>query len=484
MRKRRSCEVLWAGGIWTTNGGRPNRQAGPGVNAQTLAFVAAEHVRFDPRRRFGAARAQVGQESLELRQRRERVGALCLVDGGEVGESHPVAAAQALVAQARRAAALQGLEHGAHQGGVVFGVLGVGGVADDRRGHCGGRGGGRHAGLLSWWAFLPLKTAARRQRMRAAEICRKAHPLRLAKRLHRMTTLPPTTAVNTAAAATPDDFATLLAALRPRLHRYCARMAGSALDGEDIVQDALAKAALHYDAGVVRQAEAWLFRIAHNAAMDFLRRRTLERSLFVETDAEELAEPDAAQDPQAAAETAAAALVTFMHLPITQRSAVILADVLGYALTEIAQLLETTVPAVKAALHRGRVRLRELGPQLAQPALPPEQYALERLYAERFNARDFDGLRALLAEEVRLQLAGRLEMKGKAEVSNYFGNYARIEGWRVEAGVIEGYAGVWVFEGSAAHAAYGIVLDGGDNGTLNRVRDFRYARHVTFRPVN
>lgn len=300
-----------------------------------------------------------------------------------------------------------------------------------------------------------------------------------------MTTLPPTTAVNPAAA--PDDFATLLAALRPRLHRYCARMAGSALDGEDIVQDALAKAALHYDAAVVRQAEAWLFRIAHNAAMDFLRRRTLERSLFVETDAEELAEPDAAPDPQAAAETAAAALATFMHLPITQRSTVILADVLGHALSEIAQLLETTVPAVKAALHRGRARLRELGPQLAkqaQPALPPEQYALARLYAERFNARDFDGLRALLAEEVRLELVGRLEMKGKAEVSNYFGNYARIEGWRVEAGAIEGHAGIWAFERGAAQAAYGIVLDWREDGILKRIQDFRYARYATHQPLN
>lgn len=291
-----------------------------------------------------------------------------------------------------------------------------------------------------------------------------------------------TAATASTTAPAPDDFAALLGALRPRLHRYCARMAGSALDGEDIVQEALAKAALHYDATVVRQAEAWLFRIAHNAAMDFLRRRTLERSLFVESDAEAFAVPDSADDPRAAAETAAAALAAFMHLPLAQRSAVILADVLGHALAEIAQLLDTTVPAVKAALHRGRVRLRELGPQLAQqqpaPALPPQHHALARLYAERFNARDFDGLRALLAEEVRLQLAGRLEMKGKAEVSNYFGNYARIQGWRVEAGAVEGRAAVWVYEGGAAQPAYAVVLDWRDDGTVERIRDFRYARYA------
>jgi RNA polymerase sigma-70 factor (ECF subfamily) len=279
----------------------------------------------------------------------------------------------------------------------------------------------------------------------------------------------------------PDDFPALLAALRPRLHRYCARMAGSALDGEDIVQDALAKAALNYDPAVVREPQAWLFRIAHNAALDFLRRRAFERSLFVEAGDEGAFDAATADDPRAAAETAAAALATFMHLPVAQRSAVILADVLEHALTEIAQLLDTTVPAVKASLHRGRARLRELGSAPAHdapPALPPEHHALARLYAERFNARDFDGLRALLAEEVRLQLAGRLEMKGKAEVSSYFGNYARIDGWHAVPATIEGRAGLWVHEAAAEAPAYPIVLDPTPGGTVRLIRDFRYARYV------
>lgn len=279
------------------------------------------------------------------------------------------------------------------------------------------------------------------------------------------------------------DFASFLAQVRPRLHRYCARMAGSALDGEDIVQEALAKAALNFGDGV-RQPEAWLFRVAHNAAMDFLRRRSLERSVFVDTGAEgdaQMAQAEEAGDPRAAAEATAAALALFMDLPPAQRGAVILADVLGHALQEIAEIQATTVPAVKAALHRGRVRLRELG-KLAReervPVLPAEAQALVNLYAQRFNARDFDGLRALLAEEVRLQLAGRADMKGKAQVCGYFGNYAKLQG-RLHAvpAVIEGHAGLWIHEEGAANPAYAIVIEG-SGGEVVAIRDFRYARYV------
>lgn len=278
-----------------------------------------------------------------------------------------------------------------------------------------------------------------------------------------------------------DSFANLAADLRPRLHRYCARMVGSALDGEDVVQDALAKAALHYDGELVREPKAWMFRVAHNAALDFLRRRSLERQVFSPADEETGPDLQDAVDPHAGAEATAAALATFMHLPFTQRSAVILADVLGHALQEIAGTLQTTVPAVKAALHRGRTRLRALGREgeiPPQAQLPPRLLVLAQLYAERFNARDFDGLRALLADEVRLQVAGRVDVKGSREVVGYFSNYARLQGLRAQATAFEGHAGLWVHEGGPDGGAYPIVLDWGAGDRLVAIRDFRYARYV------
>ena len=73
---------------------------------------------------------------------------------------------------------------------------------------------------------------------------------------------------------TAHDFDSLLAAMRPALHRYCARMTGSTIDGEDVVQETMLKAfAGREAAGPLDNPQGWLFRIAHNCALDFLRRR-------------------------------------------------------------------------------------------------------------------------------------------------------------------------------------------------------------------
>ncbi len=70
----------------------------------------------------------------------------------------------------------------------------------------------------------------------------------------------------------PQALSRLMVEIRPRLHRYCARMVGSVFEGEDIVQEALAKATeVLPAAGGLEKAESWLFTIAHNTALDALR---------------------------------------------------------------------------------------------------------------------------------------------------------------------------------------------------------------------
>src|SRR6267378_6897883 len=69
-------------------------------------------------------------------------------------------------------------------------------------------------------------------------------------------------------------FLETIATLRPSLHRYCARMTGSVMDGEDVVQEALFDAYRKLDKfDESRPMKPWLFRIAHNRCIDFLRRR-------------------------------------------------------------------------------------------------------------------------------------------------------------------------------------------------------------------
>ena len=157
---------------------------------------------------------------------------------------------------------------------------------------------------------------------------------------------------------TREAFDRLLGALRPKLHRYCARMTGSVIDGEDVVQDALINSIEAFStARRIADPESWLFRIARNAALDFLRRRNRQDAIRSDEDMNMIADPSStAEDRQAAA----ASLRTFMRLPVGQRSSVILMDVLGYSLEEIGGIHQTSIAAVKANLHRGRTMLREL----------------------------------------------------------------------------------------------------------------------------
>src|SRR6478672_9296096 len=135
-------------------------------------------------------------------------------------------------------------------------------------------------------------------------------------------------------------FMDLVAQVRPELHRYCARMTGNVFDAEDIVQDTLAKAYFALsEMGEPPPLRAWLFRIAHNTAMDFLRRYE-RKHVDVVAEVPDFAEPDGASvDP----ELFEAALTVFAELPPVQRSALVLKDVLGHSLEETAATMGTSV---------------------------------------------------------------------------------------------------------------------------------------------
>lgn len=267
----------------------------------------------------------------------------------------------------------------------------------------------------------------------------------------------------------------MLVGLRPKLHRYAARMAGSTIEGEDIVQETVMKALAAHDGGaLVERPEQWLFRIAHNAAQDHLRRRQRERSRITEADMTTIEDHSANAEARLAA---AASLRAFMQLTPAQRSAVILTDVLGLSLSETCEVTGATLAATKAALHRGRAELKALAAlpdDTTMPKLDPEEERRLRRYVDLFNARDFDGVRMLIAEDIQVDVVSRTRLNGKKQASTYFGNYDRLGDWALSLGFVDGRPAILIRNPQADDAVRGFVLIDWRGEEVVRIRDFRH----------
>jgi RNA polymerase sigma factor (sigma-70 family) len=271
------------------------------------------------------------------------------------------------------------------------------------------------------------------------------------------------------------EFEDRLKVLRPRLHRYCARMTGSAVNGEDVLQDALVKA-LHARAqgAGVDNFEGWLFRIAYNASVDFLRARSRNTVVPLTEDVE------AAPIPEA--DIVAISFQTFLRLPELQRCAVILKDVLGHSVDEIASIAECSPTAAKSALQRRRASLRRLAQAPADTALPLMSGSDRRkitTYVHLFRSGDFDALRAMLADDVKLDLVNRLQLEGRDKIGPYFTRYAEETKWRSAPGAVEGQPAMLVFDstGPMEKPAHFVLIDWADSRIIE-IRDFLFAPYV------
>lgn len=285
---------------------------------------------------------------------------------------------------------------------------------------------------------------------------------------------PLTTEVRTALLAEAND-------LRPQLHRYCSRLMGSTIEGEDVVQDALVRAMVALQE--LREAPSmrpWLFRIAHNRALDLLRSRDVRAAEPLEAASEVVdaagADPVEMLMRQEAIETA---MSHFLELAIMQRSVIILKDVLDEPLSEIAELLDLSVDGVKAHLARGRARLHHINAQhLSLPSSVKPASAAVAHYVALFNRRDWDGLRALLADDVKLVQSSHPPRVGRAHVGTFFTIYAKSDAVQLVPAWLEEREVIAVFENDAgSRPSYMMWLEWRD-GLISFIHDYRYAHYV------
>lgn len=211
----------------------------------------------------------------------------------------------------------------------------------------------------------------------------------------------------------------LLTPLRPALHGYCCRLTGDMWDAEDLVQDTLMRAfgtlgSIHHE---IRSPRAYLLRTATHLWIDTLRRRGVEAAAVAEQ-ARAAEQAHAAPEGDAVRDTGT---VLLHRLSPQERAAVVLKDLFDMELEEIADVLRTTVGAVKAALHRGRGRLREPEEGLASHRARPAIALVDRFVA-LYNASDVAGLVGLMLDSGSVENVGSSVEFGRE-------NFPRRSGW-------------------------------------------------------
>jgi len=306
--------------------------------------------------------------------------------------------------------------------------------------------------------------------------------------------------------AEAEDFDDLVRRYRRELHVYCYRMLGSFDEAEDHVQEVLLRAWRSRD-GFQGQSSVrtWLYRIAANACLDTLR-RDARRAVPAASGASSgpgpsiaampwiQPYPDSLLDelagdqpgPEAVAvsrETISLAfLAAIQLLPPRQRAVLILRDVVSLPATEVAEVLDTSVPAVTSALQRARATLREQWPDGRLDGAPaaepgPEQRRLLQRFIDAHEQADPEALIAMLRDDVRLAISPQVgEWNGREQVGDALRDGMTVLGqWRalpIMANRQPGAAGYLRRPGETAFSPFVLVILRHDGGLLTEMTAF------------
>ena len=282
-------------------------------------------------------------------------------------------------------------------------------------------------------------------------------------------------------AAVSESFAEI-ESYRRELTAHCYRMLGSPFEAEDAVQETLLRAWRSLERFEGRSSlRSWLYRIATNACLDMLdakqrRARPMElgearspdgpvgeilpEATWVEPVPDAIVTSDS-NDPASVAESRETIRLAFIaalqHLPPRQRAALILCEVLHWKAAEVAELLETSVPAINSALQRARATLEAtetLDP--ARGKLSEQDSALLSRYVDAFQRYDMDALTSLIHEDATQSMPPyELWLRGRDDIFAWWvGKGAGCRGSRVVP--------TQTANGSPAFAQYKPREDGGE----------------------
>ena len=238
---------------------------------------------------------------------------------------------------------------------------------------------------------------------------------------------------------------------RRELHAHCYRMLGSVHDAEDAVQETLLRAWRGLAGFEERSSlRSWLYTIATNTSLKQAERRRVlpvDLSPAAEHGAElgpPLAEtvwiepypsgPEASYEQREALELALIAAV--QRLPPGQRAVLLLREVLGFSAAEVAEAIETSVPAVNSSLQRARRALEERLPRQSQQAtlraLGDETVrAVVGGYMDAWQRGDIDAVVAMLAEDAILAMPPTdTWFRGREAIGDFYRRYPGQTTWR------------------------------------------------------
>jgi RNA polymerase sigma-70 factor (ECF subfamily) len=308
-----------------------------------------------------------------------------------------------------------------------------------------------------------------------------------------------------------QTFGALVEPYRRELQVHCYRMMGSVQDAEDMVQETFLRAWRRRETFEGRASlRAWLYKIATNACLDALEKRSKRVIPFTRQGVSTLEEPipanvnepiwlepypdellnwdDVGPDGHyAARENITLAFIAVLHLlPPRQRAVLILRDVLEWEASEVADLLGVTVASVKSALHRARETMAAHKRQHLEGTAPQtldatRQSQLED-YVRAWQAADMNSLLALLRDDATFSMPpipswyqGR-ESIGGLVAKTIFAGEANGR-WRLIPTRANGQIAFGLYrrdEAQGVYTAYGIqVLTFGDDGQIADIITFR-----------